>query len=161
VTPLFKGISALIIAAAVPAAASADPIPRKAKAVPAERVLKAYSGKTDSWDDGCSGGIYYSPNGQVRAWCAENAENFAAGTWSVDANGTLCHQLTWYWRADGRTGSSDGGETCIEHVREGGNRIYRSWPGDSEWWVMDKWSEPSRGYEFREQVEKAQAALGM
>ncbi|MCG7624655.1 DUF995 domain-containing protein [Epibacterium sp. Ofav1-8] len=160
--PLVKTLLSLSLVASLPAAAFADPKPRNARPAPVDKVIGAYAGKTDLWEQDCGGGIYFSPNNQVRAWCAENSENMAAGTWTVSADGTLCQNLTWYYPQGNAAGSSAAEPLCIQHVVNGWGVMYRSWPGSTEWWpVTSATSTLKRGYVFQSDVDTAKNKLGL
>lgn len=159
--PFGSGLLAALMIATAPSIAAADPKPATAKPAKPAKVIRAYAGKTDIWADGCSGGMYYSPEGQARAWCSESRENFGAGTWSVSADGVMCQDVTWYWPNQGRAGSSQAGRSCIEHVTDWTGQIWRSWPGSSEWWPMDRYSSPVRGFKFRDEVYATRSSLGL
>lgn len=155
--------AALLLASftvSAPTLTLADSLPRGAKPASLAKIQKAYSGKTDLWKDNCDGGIYFSPSGQARAWCKESGDNLGAGTWSIDAQGNLCQDLTWYWPNNGTAGSSDGGSTCISHVQDRWGQLWRSWPGSDEWWPVDRYSGLVRGYKFQSQVQQTRSKLG-
>lgn len=146
---------------ALPAVTHADPKPRNARPAPVEKVIKAYSGKTDLWSTGCEGGIYLAPNNQARAWCSENPENLGAGDWTVSYDGTLCQNLKWYWPEGGRAGSSAEESLCISHVVDNWGNLWRNWPGDAEWWPITLSSDNmKRGYVFQNEVQQARGQLG-
>ncbi|MGJ8615434.1 MAG: DUF995 domain-containing protein [Sulfitobacter sp.] len=155
------GLVAAAILACAPIAASADPKPLGAKVASASQIARAYAGKTDLWDADCSGGIYYGGSAQARAWCAEKGNNLGAGTWSTDNNGNMCYKLKWYWPNGNRAGSSTGETSCISHVVDAAGRVWRSWPGDSEWWLMRGSSSMVRGYKFQDEVRRTQNRLGL
>lgn len=126
-----------------------------------QQVARLYAGKTDLWGGDCGGGIYFSPEMQARAWCRASPDAFGAGSWSVDAQGRICHTLTWYW-ADGG-GAPESGEpetSCVEHAEDSRGRIWRRWPGDPDWWRMQNSALPVQGYKFRRQVSAARKATG-
>lgn len=149
-----------VFSVVAPAVALADPIPRGAKPASREKISKAYVGKTDLWDSGCGGGIYFSPSGQARAWCKESSDSLGAGTWSIDANGNLCQDLTWYWPNTGTAGASPGADTCISHVVDRWGQLWRSWPGDENWWPVDRNAGLVRGYKFQSQILDTRSKLG-
>jgi len=160
--PTVKTLLSLSLLASLPAAAIADPKPRNARPAPVDKVIATYTGKTDLWAQNCEGGIYFSPNQQVRAWCAESSENMAAGTWSVSADGTLCQNLTWYYPEGNGAGSAPSEPLCIQHVVNGWGVMFRSWPGDSEWWpVTNANNSLKRGYVFQSDVDEAKSKLGL
>ena len=160
--PTIKTLLSISLVASLPVAAAADPKPRNARPAPAGKVIATYSVKTDIWGQDCQGGIYFSPNNQARAWCSEQSENMAAGTWSVSADGTLCQDLTWFYPDGSGAGSSSSEPLCIQHVVNGWGVMYRSWPGDSEWWpVTSSNSSFKRGYVFQSDVNAAKNKLGL
>ena len=157
----FSALCALSLSA-LPAVTHADPKPRNARPAPVAKVIKTYSGKTDMWDTGCGGGIYFSPNNQARAWCSESPENMAAGHWNVSADGTLCQNLTWYWPEGNGAGSAAEKPLCISHVVDGWGNMWRNWPGDPEWWpVTLSSSNLKRGYVFQDNVLATRSKLGL
>ena len=95
------------LVAGLSTAAQADKLPRGAKPASPQKVASAYAGRTDLWKDNCDGGIYFAPNWQARAWCAESSDNLGAGTWTVENNGDLCQDLTWHWPVDSRSRCRD------------------------------------------------------
>ncbi|WP_293572726.1 DUF995 domain-containing protein [Phaeobacter sp.] len=155
-------VKALVVACgfAVPAASVADPLPRGAKIANPQKIAKIYSGKTELWTNNCGGGVYFAPNGQARAWCADQGENLGAGTWAVDANGRMCQDLVWYYPDSGRAGASANDRSCISHVVDRWGVVWRSWPNDPEWWPMDKNAGFVRGYKFQAQVGQTRSKLG-
>jgi len=134
--------------------------PKRADVAPAHKIIKMYQGKTDLWSTDCNGGIYFSPLGQARAWCADKSGNLGAGTWTADSQGRLCHNLNWYWQDGQRSGKSSGGEECIAHIIDRGGSMWRSWPNSSEWWPMREHSGLVHGYKFQDEVRQTRALLG-
>lgn len=155
------GLLAAIVFLSVPAMSFADALPKGAQPANPQKVASAYVGKTDLWDTNCNGGIYFSANSQVRAWCSDNSNNLGAGTWSVDDQGRLCHQLTWYWPNGSRAGSSIGDRSCISHVVDRFGKLWRSWPSDPEWWPMGRNSSLVKGYKFQSDVRQTRENLGL
>ena len=154
-------ISSLVLAS-LSSPAMADPKPKGAQFPNTEKIARAYGGKTDIWADNCNGGAYFAPTWQVRAWCADSSDNIGAGTWSVDAAGRLCHDMSWYFPdGSGRAGKSAGEQACINHVVDRSGKLWRNWPGDAEWWPMDASSGLVKGYKFRTNVQQTQAKLGL
>ena len=147
--------------AVLPVSAIAEPLPNGAKTPTAAQVMSAYIGKTAIWDEGCEGGIYFGPNNQARAWCAQESESLGVGKWTVDAYGRMCHDLTWYWPNNGRAGSSPGEASCIQHVADRFGRIWRSYPGQTEWWPVKGDATLVRGYTYREQIMTTKRKLGI
>ncbi|UOA33904.1 hypothetical protein DSM110093_03739 (plasmid) [Sulfitobacter sp. DSM 110093] len=150
-----------LLIAALPLGALADPLPYGAKTPTASQVRSAYIGKTEKWDADCSGGIYFGANNQARAWCAQSGDSLGAGEWTVDAYGRMCHNLTWYWPNNGRAGSSPGEKSCVLHVADRFDRIWRSYPGQSEWWPVKGDASLSSGYVFQNQVVALKRKLGI
>jgi hypothetical protein len=148
--------SILLLSLAAPSVA--DPMPRGAKPAQPQKIAQAYAGRTDIWEEGCNGGIYFSPNWQARAWCAESSDNVGAGSWRVDESGRLCQSLNWYWPNGTRAGVSAGEELCISHVVDRWGKMWRNWPGDAEWWPMERLP---KGYKFQSDVQQARARLGI
>lgn len=140
---------------------SADPLPSGAKTPDAGKLAAAYLGRTELWESDCGGGIYFGPKGQARAWCATNPEGFAAGTWSVDAYGRMCHHLLWYYKSGSRVGSSAGDPACITHVSDRRGRIWRKWPQSDEWWLLEEGEGVRRGYLFQDRVQAAKRRMGI
>lgn len=141
-------------------ATMADSLPGGAIPANISKITKAYSGKTDLWDSGCDGGIYFSPGGQARAWCKDSSDSLGAGTWNIDAQGNLCQDLTWYWPNDRQAGSSPGDSTCIAHIQDRWGQLWRSWPGSEDWWPVDQYSGLVRGYRFKAEVMATRSKLG-
>jgi len=156
-----KSWLACCLIAAVPVAAMADPLPYKAKTPAPSQVIAAYIGKTEQWDADCDGGIYFGPNNQARAWCAQSSDSLGAGTWTVDSYGRMCHNLTWYWPNNGRAGSSPGEKSCIQHVVDRFDRVWRSYPGQSEWWPVKGDASLTRGYIYQNEVAGLKKKLGI
>ncbi|MDQ2092988.1 DUF995 domain-containing protein [Rhodobacteraceae bacterium 10Alg 79] len=134
-------------------------MPRGAQPASPTKVFQAYIGKTDLWDADCGGGIYFGPNGQARAWCSQNSDNLGAGAWSVQSDGQLCHELTWYWPNGQRSGMSAGDRACISHVVDRRGKLWRSWPESTEWWPIDENSGLVRGYKFQNDIRKTRSKL--
>lgn len=153
-------ISAILMSA--PSIASADPQPKNAQPASAAKIAKAYAGKTDLWETDCGGGIYFGPNGQARAWCADNPNVLGVGTWSADDTGQLCHKLRWFARQGSSRATSGPVETtCIAHLDKRWGDLYRSFPGDNEWWALNEFSGLTRGYKYQANVKAARAKLGL
>jgi hypothetical protein len=140
---------------------SADPLPPGAKTPQASILAGAYLGRTELWESDCGGGIYFGPRGQARAWCATNPSGFAAGNWSVDAYGRMCHDLRWYYKSGGRVGSSSGEKTCITHVSDRRGRIWRNWPESNDWWLLKEGDGVRRGYLFQDKILAAKRWMGI
>ncbi len=138
----------------------ADELPSGASTPSTYDLTRTYVGHTEVWDQDCYGGIYYGPNGQARAWCRKNPGGFAAGVWSVDAYGRMCHQLTWYYVANGKVGSSLGERACTSHVVDRRNSVWRNWPGSAEWWPA-KSDTLVRGYLFQDQILAIKRQMGI
>ncbi len=155
------GVVASAVLACAPISALADQKPLGARAASAGQIAKAYLGKTEMWNTDCSGGIYYGGNGQARAWCGDKAGNLGAGRWSADNNGNMCSELTWYWPGNGRAGASQGEKSCVAHVVDIFGGIWRSWPGDPEWWPMNGSPDIVEGYKFQNEVSRTQRKLGL
>lgn len=156
-----KALFALTSFAVLPCWAVADPLPNGAKTPTPEQVMAVYIGKTAIWEDNCGGGIYFGPNSQARAWCAQNSDNLGAGKWSVDSYGRMCHELTWYWPNNGRAGRSAGEISCIQHVVDRHNRVWRNYPGEAEWWPVKGDTTLVRGYTFRNDILATKRKLGL
>lgn len=139
---------------------AADEVPAGASIPSSYDITKTYVGRTEIWDEGCSGGIYYGPNGQARAWCGENSSGFAAGYWSADASGRMCHQLTWYFIADGKVGSSLGERACTSHLLDERRKVWRNWPGSDEWWPAEN-DSLVRGYRFQNEILAVRRLMGL
>ena len=152
-------ISAISLSS-IPAMALADAKPNDWQPASPQKIAKTYSGKTDLWDTDCSGGIYFAPNEEVRAWCAESSDNLGAGTWSVDNTGQVCQDLKWYWPNGDHTEASSSETLCISHVVDRSGKMWRSWPNDPEWWPMDRSSGLIQGYKFQTNVHQARSELG-
>ncbi len=152
---------ASILILALPISATADPLPYGAKTPAPKQIIAAYMGKTALWEKDCEGGIYFGPNEQARAWCAQKSEVLGAGKWTVDAYGRMCHNLTWYWPNNDRAGSSAGERTCIQHVVDRFGRVWRRYPGQAEWWPIKGDSTLVRGYTYRKETAAAQKKLGL
>ncbi|WP_137699722.1 DUF995 domain-containing protein [Marimonas lutisalis] len=159
-TSLTARLIAAATLAALPALAQADPMPRGAKPASTGKIAQTYAGKTELWGEGCNGGIYFSPNWQARAWCADASESLGAGRWSVE-EGQLCYDLTWHWPSGRRAGSTPGGKACIAHVTDRWGKLWRSWPTSEEWWPVDGADTIQRGYRFQQNVQQTQRALGL
>jgi hypothetical protein len=158
---IIKLISAILFCS-LTTTAFADRKPNRGHAAPASKIIQMYQGKTDLWKQNCNGGIYLSPQGQARAWCADKSDNFGSGKWTADNQGRLCHNLNWYWRDGQRVGKSPGGEQCISHVIDGLGRMWRSWPNSPEWWrVYKHGGNLVRGYKFQNEVHQTRAHLGL
>lgn len=158
----FSGLNLAIISLLLTSGhLAADPLPSGAKTPQASQVTAAYLGRTELWENDCGGGIYFGPKGQARAWCATNPNEFAAGTWSVDAYGRMCHSLQWYYRSQGRVGSSAGDQACITHVSDRRGRIWRKWPRSDEWWLLEEGEGVRRGYLFQDRVQAAKRMMGI
>jgi hypothetical protein len=145
----------------VPAIALADPKPQGAQPANPQKVAQAYAGKTDLWEADCNGGIYFGPNWQARAWCADKSDNLGAGAWRVEDDGRMCNRLTWYWPNGNRAGRTRGEEICISHVADRRGKLWRSWPDSTEWWPMDGASGMVRGYKFQANVRETRSKLGL
>ncbi|CUH99990.1 DUF995 domain-containing protein [Leisingera aquaemixtae] len=161
-------LAATVLLGALPSLVLADPKPRSAKPASPQRIAGIYAGKTDIWAEGCGGGIYYAPNQQARAWCGENSESLGAGEWTIDPQGRVCHQLSWYWPNGDQAGKSLGEQTCISHVVDRWGTVWRSWPNDPEWWPLagknsgiKKYSGMKKGYKFQSNVLGARSKLGL
>lgn len=141
--------------------AHADPRPRNATAATQAQIVKIYAGRTELWKENCNGGIYFAPNWQVRAWCADSPGSLGAGTWTVDNLGNMCYTLTWYWPNGNRAGASVADQECIAHIEAGWKDIWRSWPGDAEWWPVDRRSDLTRGFVFQSEVDATRSRLGL
>ncbi|WP_198136578.1 DUF995 domain-containing protein [Roseobacter sp. SK209-2-6] len=141
-------------------ATMADPLPKGAKPASISKISKAYTGKTDLWNSGCNGGIYFSPDGQARAWCKDSSNSFGAGTWSIDVQGNLCQNLSWYWPNDDQIGKSPSDSNCIAHIQDRWGQLWRSWPGSDDWWPVDQYSGLVRGYKFKAEVMATRSQLG-
>ncbi|MCA0858708.1 DUF995 domain-containing protein [Phaeobacter italicus] len=159
-TSFSRNLIAAVVGMVIPAVASADPMPRSAKIPDTQKVAKIYSGKTELWTNNCGGGIYFAPNGQARAWCANSSDNLGAGTWSIDANGRMCQNLIWYYPDGRRAGASPSDRSCISHVVDAWGTVWRSWPNDPEWWPVDKNAGFVRGYKFQTEVSQTRSKLG-
>lgn len=153
-------LSSAILISSICTVALADAKPKGWKPASPTKIAKAYAGKTDIWDTGCSGGIYFAPNNEARAWCAESSDNLGAGTWSVDNKGQVCQNITWYWPNNERAAASDSDILCISHVVDRTGRMWRSWPNDPEWWPMGRSSGLVKGYKFQTNVLQARSELG-
>ncbi len=154
----------ILFAAAFALAAApvlAEVAPGTAVRADPQKVARLYAGKTDLWGGDCGGGIYLSPQMEARAWCAASPEAFAAGRWSVDTQGRLCHTLSWYWPDGGKTGSGEPETSCVEHVEDSRGRIWRRWPGDPKWWPLQRTDRPVSGYKYKRRVAAARAAAGI
>ncbi|NUH63725.1 DUF995 domain-containing protein [Sulfitobacter sp. S0837] len=152
---------ARIFLAALPVSAMADPLPPGARTPAPQQIMAAYMGKTAIWTENCEGGIYFGPNNQARAWCAQNNTSLGAGKWSVDAYGRMCHELTWYWPNNGRAGRSAGESSCIQHVVDRFDRVWRNYPGQTDWWPVKGDPNLVRGYTFRDEISATQRKLGI
>ena len=160
--PTLTSVATAVVALSMAAAAQADTKPRGAQLASPEKIAAAYSGKTDLWQDNCGGGIYFSPNNLARAWCEKDADVVGAGTWSIDDAGRLCQKLNWYYPdSNGGAGKSEGERNCINHVVDRWGKLWRNWPGDTEWWPVDSSSGLVRGYKFRSNVEQAESRAGL
>jgi hypothetical protein len=158
---LFRFLRVATLLAIVPTASIADPMPSGAKNPTPSQIEAAYIGRTDLWTTDCAGGIYFGANNQARAWCSESRDSLGAGTWSVDNYGRLCHELTWYWPNDNRAGSSPGDKTCVQHVVDRSGHVWRSYPGQSEWWPVSSDAGLVPGYKFQGEVVATQRRLGL
>ena len=156
-----SGFLSAVLLVVAPGSATADPRPRGAQPASPAKVTQAYAGKTDLWEADCGGGIYFGPNGQARAWCAQKDGNLGAGAWSVQSDGQLCQELTWYWPNGRSYGASKGNRACISHVVDGRGKLWRSWPGSEEWWPIDSPSGLVRGYKFQSNVKQVRSRLGL
>lgn len=156
-----KSLLACTFFAIVPFYSVADPLPSSAKSPTPAQVFGAYLGKTAIWDENCGGGIYFGPNQQARAWCAQNSESLGAGKWSVDAYGRMCHELVWYWPNNGRAGRSAGEKTCIQHVVDRSGRIWSNYPGEADWWPVEDNPNLVRGYTFQSEILATKGMLGL
>jgi len=156
-----KAWLACVVLATVPFCAIADPLPHGARTPTPQQIMAVYVGKTAIWDENCGGGIYFGSNNQARAWCAENSESLGAGEWRVDAYGRMCHDLTWYWPNKGRAGRSAGEKSCIRHVVDRFDRVWRSHPGQTEWWPVNDDPNLVRGYMFRNDIIATKRKLGI
>lgn len=158
---LSRFIKAVAMIAVLPTASIADPLPSGAKTPRPDQVEAAYLGRTDLWTTDCSGGIYFGGNNQARAWCGENSDSLGAGMWGVDSYGRLCHELTWYWPNGNRAGSSLGDRTCVQHVVDRAGRVWRSYPGQTEWWPVNSDAGLVPGYKFQNEVLATKRRLGL
>ncbi|MDU8929823.1 DUF995 domain-containing protein [Alisedimentitalea sp. MJ-SS2] len=158
---MIRRLAVLFLLFSVPAVAVADKMPRGAQPATAQKIAQIYAGKTDMWEENCGGGIYFAPNWQARAWCQEQPENLGAGKWTVDNQGVLCQNLNWYWPNGNRAGKSKGETVCISHVVDRAGKVWRSWPGDSEWWPVDNDAGMVRGYKFQSNVRATRSKLGL
>ena len=146
---------------ALPVSAAADPLPYGARTPEPRQIIAAYVGKTEKWDADCQGGIYFGSNSQARAWCAQSGDSLGAGEWTVDTYGRMCHNLKWYWPNNGRAGSSPGETSCILHVVDRFNRVWRSYPGQTEWWPIKGDGTLTRGYTYQREVLALKNKLGI
>ncbi|UYV36160.1 DUF995 domain-containing protein [Rhodobacteraceae bacterium D3-12] len=160
-TRFSKGMLISAFLVAVPSLGIADPKPRNAQPATAAKITKIYAGKTDVWDTDCGGGIYFGPNGQARAWCATNPDTLGAGTWYATNQGQLCHKLKWYYPQGSGAGVSAEQTSCIDHVDKRWGNTYRNYADSAEWWPIDDYSGPKRGYKFQANVKAARAKLGL
>ncbi len=152
-TFLATGLAAALFAAP----AQADPKPAGAQPASAQAVAQAYAGKSEDWDENCNGGIYYAPNWQARAWCGDTPDAIGAGRWTVDDQGTLCTEMGWF----SPEGNGAAEKDCIAHVADRRGRLWRNWPGESEWWPLRGAEGFSRGYKYRGQVDSVRQKLGL
>ncbi|MFG6665246.1 DUF995 domain-containing protein [Sulfitobacter sp. 916] len=150
-----------LFVAALPAGAIADPLPYGAKTPTPNQVMAAYIGKTEKWETNCNGGIYFGANNQARAWCANSPDSLGAGKWYADAHGRMCHDLSWYWPNNGRAGRSAGEISCVQHVVDRFDRVWRNYPGQTEWWPVKGDASLTRGYTFQSQVLALKSRLGL
>lgn len=152
------GLCALMIMAFP---ASADPKPSGARDVSAERIQRAYSGKTVPWGADCEGGIYLSPDKQARAWCGTKSDTIGAGTWEIRADGALCQSLVWFWPRGNTYGNTTSDHFCIAHATDALGLLLLSWPEDSGWWYVDTpGKRPVPGYKYQSEIAQASAAMG-
>jgi hypothetical protein len=156
-----KSRLAWLLVAALPVSALADPLPFGAKTPAPSQIIAAYIGKTEQWGGDCDGGIYFGPNNQARVWCAQSSDSLGAGSWTVDEYGRMCHDLTWYWPSNGRAGSSPGEKSCILHVVDRFDRVWRSYPGQTEWWPVKGDPNLIRGYIYQNEVLALKNKLGV
>jgi|TARA_R100000935_G_scaffold56513_2_gene88230 hypothetical protein len=150
-----------LLITALPVGAIADPMPYGARTPTPSQVMTAYIGKTEKWDADCNGGIYFGANNQARAWCAKSPDSLGAGRWYTDAYGRMCHELTWYWPNNGRAGSSPGEKSCVLHVVDRSDRVWRSYSGQAEWWPIKEDFSLTPGYTFQNQVRALRRKLGL
>lgn len=155
------GLLSSVVAFSLSTAALADQKPRNARIAPKDKIVRLYAGKSDLWEQDCSGGNYFAPNGQTRAWCGSNPDSFGAGTWTADDQGRMCYQLRWYWREGNNTGVSNSDEQCILHVVDGWGAVWRNWPGSSEWWKAERSTRPVKGYKFQKEIQETRDRLGV
>ncbi len=134
--------------------ALADAKPTDAVKANPQDIANFWAGKTHTWRD-CKGGIYYGGGWKAEAWCEKNNPAVGIGTWSVDANGTICHDLTWYWKEGNGVGSDSPGVTersCEDHVQTSNGEIWNRWRGhDSakteDWWRPANSDGVNQGYD--------------
>ncbi len=144
-------ISALGISAMAPA--QADPKPKNAKTTDAQTLANLYGGKTQNWKSS-GGGIYYGPNWEAQAFSGNHPKNAGIGKWSVDGKGRVCHQLVWYWPNGDEVGSKEDDPECITHVTDPDGIIWRSWPGDKEWWKATGSQSLEKGFKFKSKIRR-------
>lgn len=154
-------ISGLASAILVGTMALADPKPKGAKPTSGQVVANYYVGKTQAWKS-CKAGIYYGGQWQAQAFCEKKGKSVGVGTWSVSANGKLCHDIIWYWPdGDGYGSKPQDRPDCISHVTDPDGVIWRKWDNDKDWWKLEGSKNLTKGFKFKSKVNRMRKKLGV
>lgn len=160
--PLKSFLTASLFAAATFAGpVAADPKPADAAKIAPQTVANFYAGRSNIWK-GCKGSIYFGAGWEAQAMCSKDGPAVGLGTWKIEANGSLCYELTWYWPEGSNVGSKPGERTCIEHVTDTQGRIWHKWPKDVDWWIQSGDSKNWKtGFQNKRKITRLRKKLGV
>jgi Protein of unknown function (DUF995) len=99
----------------------------RGRALFAAELRSIYENRTWPWEHGAA--YFAAANHRFIAWL-DTDKTYAEGSWSVNDNGRLCFDATWY----GVEGHSDA-TACFEHRTEDKNIYKRALP-DGKWYIF-------------------------
>jgi hypothetical protein len=100
----------------------------RGRALFATELRSIYENRTWPWDHGAA--YLAAANHRFIAWL-DTDKTYAEGSWSVNDNGRLCFDATWY----GVEGHGDATRACFEHRTEDKNIYKRALP-DGKWFIF-------------------------
>lgn len=160
--------AAVIIATSAATPSLADGKPKGAKKAPAQQVANFYAGKTQTWKSCNGGGIYYGGQWQAQAYCNKNTPSVGIGTWSVNAQGRICHDLTWYWREDGKVKSNHkpvGPRNCDDVALAPDGNMWARWVHEKSksdaWWNLTQSENVQSGNKLKGKINRMRRQFGI
>lgn len=163
-----KIISTALVLSSVAVMAKAEPLPDGAKKAPPQMVANFYAGKSQTWRSCNGGGIYYGGGWQATAYCNDQGPSIGIGTWSVDRNGRICHDLTWYWPDGGGVGSSDKpvtAENCDDIALAPDGMLWARWVKEKNksdaWWRLNDSDNIDKGNKYKRKFDRLRRKLGV